>query len=175
MTERRPTTEPFLSFTLYVAPDGEVYENTEKEARIARRLCGADEYDEIELSPGGMIVMSTDVNATIGRGFIGWAKGVTKTFFNRLLRTKKVDRAMMKGLKRRGVDVGWSIGNMFKGRYHNPKTGDDFDERSFSIDIRGASIELVETVGKAMMKKFDQHSVLVVNYENNRPKLIIQK
>jgi len=177
MTERtKRTVEPILSFALHVAPDGEVYECDEREARIARRVCGAkDEYEEILLDPGGMIVMSTDVNATAGRGFIGWAKGITKTFFNRLLRTKKVDKEMMRELKRRGLDMGWSVGNLFKGRYHNPKTGENFDERSFAVDVRGAPMGLVEDVAKALMKKFDQHSVLVVDYSNNRPKLIVKK
>ena len=51
MTKTRGTAEPILSFTLYVSPTGEVYEHSEREARIARRICGADEYEEIELSP----------------------------------------------------------------------------------------------------------------------------
>ena len=48
------------SFSLYLSPEGTVHEITRKESKIARSICGW----EIELKPGGMIVMSTDVNVT---------------------------------------------------------------------------------------------------------------
>ena len=174
MTTKKGTVK--FSFGLFVAPDGNVYEADGREAKIARRLVrGVEEYEEIELEPGGMIIMSTDVNATVGRGFVSWAKGFTRKWFNRFWRGKIVEKDLMRMVKERGMDTGWSVGNTFRGRYHNPKTGEDFDERSFTVDIRGVPIKFVEDVGKSLMKKFRQHSVMVVNHATGRPKLIFKR
>lgn len=135
----------------------------------------AQTYEEIELDPGGMVVLSTDVNATIEKASIAnWAKGITQTLFNRFLRLRKVNRELMESLTKQGIDVGWSVGNLFHGRYHNPKTGEDYNEKSFAIDIRGVSFDFVREVAKKLIDKFHQHSVLVVDYSTNRPRLIIR-
>lgn len=157
-----------VSFHLYVSPDGEVHDLTLAESRVAMRLAG-----ETELTPGGMIVMSTDVNATVsGSKLKAVARGLVKTLFNRLLRSRRVDETMKRILEERGMDTGWSIGNLFKGRYYSSKSGKVWDEKSFSIDIRGVPFEFVKDVARVLMKKFDQESVLVVDNKTNRTFLL---
>jgi len=157
-----------MSFDLYVSPDGNVHELSAREAKAARRLAGV-----VELEPGGMIVMSTDVNATVGKGKLkGWAKGFLKTWFNRIMRSRKVDETMKQLLQEKGLDSGWSIGNLFRGRYYSPKSGDTFNEKSFSIDIRGVPFDFVKDVAKVLAKKFDQESVLVVDNKSGRTFLL---
>ena len=75
-------------------------------------------------------------------------------------------------LKERGMDSGWSIGNLFKGRYYSPKGGKVWNEKSFSVDIRGVPFQFVKDVARVLMKKFDQESVLVVDNKTNRTFLL---
>ena len=121
---------------------------------------------------GGMIVMSTDVNATQGKGWANWAKGLMKPWGNRLLEHRKVDEELKKLVKERGLDTGWSVGNLFRGRYYSPKTDQTFNEKSFSVDIRGVPFDFVVKVAEALLKKFDQESVMVVNHENNKVQFV---
>lgn len=140
---------------------------SEKEAVIARRVAGLTELD-----PGGQIVMSTDVNAEVGAGFKGWAKGFMKTWWNRLMRSSKIDEEIKRLLSEKGLDTGWSIGNLFRGRYFSPKNDQMFNEKSFAVEIRGVPFKFVKDVGEALRKKFDQEAVLLVNFENNRTYLL---
>ena len=152
-----------VSFSLYVAPSGEVYESTGREGKIAGRLVEAiyeEEFEEIDLDPGGMVVMSTDVNATAGKRFLGWAKAFTRKWFQRAMKSQMVDREMMKLLNRRGVDTGWSVGNLFRGRYYDPKDGEAFNEKSFSVDMRGVPMDFVYDAGRILAKKFKQQSTI---------------
>lgn len=150
-----------VSFSLFVSPDGEVHETNEMESSIAMRIAGI-----VKLLPGGMIVMSTDVNAT-SLGIKGFAKRKLKTWYNRITRSDKVDKVIKKKLQEQGMETGWSIGNLFQGRYYSPKANKKFDEKSFSIEMRGVPFKFVKEVGKDLMKKFDQESVLLVNFKNN--------
>lgn len=150
-----------VSFSLYVSPDGEVYESNF--TGIASRIAGLT-----ELPFGGMVVMSTDVNAT-STGIKGMAKRLVKTVMNRVLRSKKIDEAVKEQVKEKGIDTGWSIGNLFKGRYYSRKSDQQFNEKSFAVDIRGVPFDFVVDVAKTLMKKFDQEGVLLVNHETGRP------
>ena len=152
-----------FSFNLYLTPGGDVIERSPSEAAMIRRVAGLT-----ELKPGGMIVMSTDVNATSGSKFKGIAKGFLKSLFNRIMRSRRIDEAMKEMLQKEGLDSGWSIGNLFKGRYYSPKSDKTFNEKSFAVDVRGVDFEFVKDVAELLRKKFDQESVLLVNYKNNR-------
>lgn len=156
-----------LSFNWYISPNGEIHESTPGESRIANRIAGL-----IPLDFGGMIVMSTDVNATGGNSLKSKLKSLTKTWFNRFMRSRKTDETMRELIKERGIDTGWSIGNLFKGRYFSPKSGQTFNEKSFAIDILGVPFDFVKDVAKVIRKKFDQESVLVINHKDNRPYLL---
>ena len=156
-----------MRFALILTPDGEVFETSWRESVIAMRVAGLT-----ELAPGGQIVMSIDVNATSGRGFVGWAKGFMKTFMNRVQRSGKVDKEIKRMLEEGGIRAGWNIGNLYKGRYYSPKSGQTFNEKSFAIDIRGVSFEFVKQAGEAMRKKFDQEAVLLVDHSNGKAYLM---
>ena len=155
-----------VSFSLYMAPDGSIDELHGEHAGVAARIAGLT-----ELPYGGMVVMSTDVNATAG-GIKGVAKRALKTWYNRLMRSKKVDEAVKEQIKDKGVDTGWSVGNLFKGRYYSQKSQKQFNEKSFAVDIRGVPFDFVEGVAKSLMKKFDQESVLVIDHESGKSYLL---
>jgi dTDP-4-dehydrorhamnose 3,5-epimerase len=111
-----------------LANDGSITEIHPTASRIARKMLG----DDIELSPGGMIVLSTDVNATAGAGWVSVAKRLLQTWWNRTWRNKIVDEELSQEMKEKGVESGWSIGNLFRGRYFSPKTNQTYNEKSFN-------------------------------------------
>jgi len=152
-----------MKFAMTLTPDGVVEVTTDEFAEMARRVAGLT-----EMEPGGMIVMSTDVNATVGKSFLGWAKGFMKTWWNRVMKNRKVDDELIRLVKDRGMDTGWSVGNLFRGRYMSPKSGDTFNEKSFAVDIRGVPFDFVEKAAKALRKKFDQEGVLVIDHARNK-------
>ena len=162
-----------IKFAMILDPQGEVHVVPNKIAKLARqvfcRIAGVSSPLEFD---GGMVVMSTDVNATQGKGIANWAKGLLKTWGNRLLKDRKVDEELKKLVKERGMDTGWSIGNLFRGRYYSPKTDQNFNEKSFSVDIRGVPFEFVLKAAKALRKKFDQESVMVINHKNNKVQFV---
>jgi hypothetical protein len=158
-----------IKFAMVLTPTGEVLIESEQDARVARRVAWVS--NPLEYA-GGMVVMSTDVNATTGKGIKNWAKGLLKTWHNRLFKEKKVDEEIQKLVKERGLDTGWSIGNLFKGRYYSPKSDQTFNEKSFSIDIRGVPFDFVTKVADALRKKFDQESVMVINHANNKIRFV---
>ena len=154
-----------IAFKMYLAPDGSVYEMTSREARLARKLVGW----EMELKPGGMVVMSTDVNATVSKSsLVGKVKGFLRTWYNRLFRTHKVDEEMSKMVQEKGLETGWSIGNLFSGRYYSPDKKQTFNEQSMAIDIRGVDFDFVKEAGKRLGFDFGQESVLLVDHSNGR-------
>ena len=152
-----------MKFAMTLTPDGDVEVTTDGFAKLARRVAGLT-----EMEPGGMIVMSTDVNATTGKSFLGWAKGFMKTWWNRVMKNRKVDEELVNLVKSRGLDTGWSVGNLFRGRYMSPKSGDTFNEKSFAVDIRGVPFDFVEKAAKVLRKKFDQEGVLVIDHARNK-------
>jgi hypothetical protein len=155
---------------MILTPEGDVFiEDDERVASISRRVAGLSDALDYE---GGMIVMSTDVNATAGSGFKNWARGLLKTWSNRLMKDKKVDEEIRRLVKERGLDTGWSIGNLFRGRYYSPKSGQTFNEKSFSIDVRGVPFDFVVKIADALRKKFDQESVMVINHANNKVRFV---
>lgn len=158
-----------FSFVLYLAPDGAVHELTSRECRVARRVARW----EMEMKPGGMIVLSTDVNAAVSKGsFLGMAKRFLNTWYNRLVKNKKVDAEMSKLVSEKGLETGWSIGNLFRGRYFSPKSKDVFNEKSMAIDVRGVDFDFVREAGIRLGLDFHQESVLLVDHSNGRTFLV---
>jgi len=157
-----------LSFFLSYDPATEEFlELDEQTVRIAHRIA-SDE--ELELSPGGQVVLSTDVN--VDKSVLGRIKGWAKSALNRLFRSRKVDEAILDILKQKGLSTGWSIGNLFKGRYYDRETDTLYNEKSFTIDIRGMEMSVVRDIAKALGKKFDQKEVLVVDNSTGQARLI---
>jgi hypothetical protein len=129
---------------------------------------------EIELSPGGQIVFSTDVNAVLKdkQAFIRHAKRLMFTYWNRLTRSKRIDTTMVDMLKQRGIDSGWSIGNLYKGRYYSRVNDQLFNEKSLAVDIRGVPLEFVKEVALKLRTNFKQETVLVIDNSNGKSYLL---
>lgn len=138
-------------------------------ASIALRI--AYSFEEFE-HKGGMIVCSVDINSTQQNGIKGTIKKFLGIALNRFRRNKQVDDAVKKIIQRRGIDIGCSIGKLFNGRYYDNKQKKTFNEKSFSIDIRGVPIEVVKEVGEELCKSFNQQSVLIVDHESNKVGLL---
>jgi len=137
---------------------------------ISRRVAEIREVED--LLPGGMIVMSTDVNATAGKGWLGKLKSWTKTMMNRVKRVRRVDEAVQDVLRQRGESSGWTIGRMLRGRYHDKDTDTLFNEKSFTIDISGVPYSTIKDVGYELAKKFNQKCVLAVDHATGRRQLL---
>jgi len=157
-----------VKFAMTVSPDGEISVSTDRVGRIASKIVAEFLKKKTLMLPGGMIVMSTDVNAEVGKGFLSWAKGFMKTWFNRFMKNRMVDEEIEKMVIDRGLETGWSVGNLFRGRFISPKSGESFTEKSFAIDIRGVPFDFVEKAAETLRRKFKQESVLLVNHANNK-------
>ena len=153
-----------LKFNLVVSADGTVTEYHPSASKVAKQFLGED----FEMLPGGMIVMSTDVNSTANKGWIAWAKGFIQTLWNRFNRVKIVDKELLSEMRERGEESGWSIGNLFHGRYYNNESKMAFNEKSFCVDIRGVPIYYVKEAGRQLGLKLNQSQVLIVDHSNNR-------
>ena len=151
-------------FSLVLSSDGIVSEFSHIASKVARKVLGED----FELSPGGMIVLSTDVNANSAPGMIGWAKSFLQTWWNRINKFKIVDEELASELKEKGMESGWSIGNLFHGRFYSNKSGQTFNEKSFAVDIRGVSFDFIREAARKLGREFNQESVLVVDHSNGR-------
>lgn len=156
-----------VSFRLLLSSDGSVHEISDIESRVARKFMG-----DFKLDPGGMIVMSTDVNANAQGNWKSRAKGLIQTWYNRINRVKLVDRGVQEQLRSKGMESGWSIGNLYRGRYYSPKSDQTFNEKSFSIDIRGVPMDFVRDTAKKLGKLFNQESVLVVDHKNGSTSIL---
>ena len=161
--------QTIVSMSLYLAPDGRVHELSARELRLSRKIAGEP---DITLKPGGMIVMSTDVNAASESGLIGKIKGFLKTFYNRLFKNELVDTELSRLVREKGLETGWSIGNLFRGRYYSPTSKQVFNEKSFSIDIRGVDFDFVKEAGRFLGKDFEQEKVLLIDHSSGRTLLI---
>lgn len=157
-----------VRFAMTLTPSGEVIVNAGAAERVASRMMKTAAVSQPLEFEGGMIVMSTDVNATQAKGMLNKAKGFLKTWRNRLTRNRRVDEAVKEQIEEHGMDTGWSVGNLFRGHYYSPKSGATFDERSFAVDIRGAPFDFVTDVAEVLRKRFDQESVMVINHKNNK-------
>lgn len=113
---------------------------------------------------GGVIVLSTDVNAVqvSSNKLVNWVKSKWETLKNRLGKDKKInDIAQKHNL------VGWTVGKFLRGRY-TAKNGKVFDENSLSIEIVGIPDDKLIEVAEDLCNAFKQESVLVKTYGTNR-------
>lgn len=147
--------------------------------KTARELSDAeeaavDEYvSKIDNSafPGGMIVLSTDVNVGVN-SLASKIKSLYITFMNRVFKTRHVDKPILKYFKKHNINSGWSVGRLFHGRYYSSKTDQLFNEKSFAVDVRGIPMKDVYRIAIILSDDFKQESVLVVNHKNNTHALI---
>ena len=124
------------------------------------------EFGKNEL--GGVIVFSTDVNATelSSNKLINAVKKKIKTISNRVSATKKIDT-----IANKHDLVGWTVGKFLSGRY-KAKNGTNFGENSLSVEIVGVPEDELIHIAEELCEAFNQETVLVKCYESGRIVLV---
>lgn len=114
---------------------------------------------------GGIIVLSTDVNAiNLDRNILkNWIKQKYKTIKNRLTYNKKIDKFSQKY----DEIFAWTVGRYLHGRYKS-SNGEVFDENSISIELLNVSDETIISFAEDLCYEFLQETVLVKLYGQNR-------
>lgn len=108
---------------------------------------------------GGIIIFSTDVNATLKDMFPNASDfkrklyGIWHSVKNKMNVTKMVTNAMPH-------NSGFTLGHNFKGRYIDP-SGKKFDESSWTLEILFMSFEGVAAIAAHICRIFSQQEVLV--------------
>jgi hypothetical protein len=114
---------------------------------------------------GGMVLLSTDVNATVGKGISPWLAAKLRTFWQRRWKDHLVDRVILEQLTKAGVAVGWSIGATLLGRYYDPEKKLLYLERSFSVEILDAPYPLLRAIAEELRRTFRQQEVILKSYD----------
>lgn len=117
---------------------------------------------------GGMVILSTDVNALpqSENKIIDWVIKKVKTLNNRLRGTKKID-----DIAQEHDLVGWTVGHFLSGRY-TAKNGKAFGENSLSVEIIGIDTNTLIEIATELCEVFEQETVLVKNYNDKKIYLI---
>lgn len=113
---------------------------------------------------GGIIVLSTDVNAVevSDNKFINAIKKIARTFKNRISYNKKIDAVANKHNL-----IGWTVGKFLSGRYR-AKNGVNFGENSLSVEIIGVSTDDLIDIAEDLCEEFSQETVLVKDYSTGK-------
>lgn len=133
----------------------------------------APEQYELDKYKGGIVVFSTDVNASdINKNKVkNFIMKKYLTLVNRFMKNKKLTDIVTK--KFAGKINAFSIGNFFKGRY---VSGDKiFDEKSTSIEILGIDSNVLIRLATEIAREFKQETVLLKDFNTGRNILIDQK
>ena len=129
---------------VFIQDENGEWKEVNKEDRIATRIA-AYKLSPVGNGKGGMIVLSTDINSNAGKGI--WNTIRNKwlgTLLNRMKRVRKVDKVVNEISDANSISIAYSIGpNNLHGKYYDMKTNEAFDERSFTIDLRGLPIKIV--------------------------------
>jgi hypothetical protein len=114
---------------------------------------------------GGMIILSTDVNAVklSENKLVNWVKQKIVSVENKFAFNKKLTK-----LASKHKDIfAWSIGRYFHGRYRS-KEGYYFDEKSLSIEILGVPVKILIELAEDLCREFKQEAVMLKDYANDR-------
>jgi len=112
-----------------------------------------------------MILLSTDVNATVGNRLPDWLVARLQTGWQRCWRDRYVDRVILEQLANAGVAMGWSVGPMVLGRYYDPDRKLLYVERSFSVEILDAPYPLLKGIAEVLRRAFRQQEVILKSYD----------
>jgi hypothetical protein len=112
-----------------------------------------------------MVLLSTDVNATVGKGVGDWFAATLRTAWQRRWKDRLVDRVILEQLAKAGVPVGWSIGPTLLGRYYDPENKVLYVERSFSVEILDAPYPLLKAIAEELRRTFRQQEVILKSYD----------
>ena len=114
---------------------------------------------------GGMIILSTDVNAVklSENKLVNWVKQKIVSVENKFAFNKKLTK-----LASKHKDIfAWSIGRYFHGRYKS-KEGYYFDEKSLSVEILGVPVKILIELAEDLCREFKQEAVMLKDYANDR-------
>jgi len=118
---------------------------------------------------GGVITLSTDINATAGASVIAKVKAWAHTMYNRITSVGRIKNAVY------SADVGgMTIGRFFRGIYKS-RSGKKFDENSLSVEILYIDTKTLESIATDLAKEFNQETVLVKDYNTNEMYFADQK
>jgi hypothetical protein len=125
---------------------------------------------------GGIIVFSTEVNAMIDtKDFVSKVKGFFKSKYQSFKNVAFKDTKLDSILKKFPDVQAYSIGNFFKGRYFDRKTGKTYDEKSLSIEIIGIPSKLLVPIAEEIAESFNQKEVLVKDHDTGKIFLVDTK
>jgi hypothetical protein len=124
---------------------------------------------------GGTILLSTDVNATVGNRAPNWIAAKLRTCWQRWWKARLVDRTIREQLTRAGVGVGWSIGATLLGRYYDPEKKILYMERSFQVEILDAPYPLMRAIAEELRRTFRQQEVILKSYDTGEAEHIREK
>ena len=110
---------------------------------------------------GGIIIFSTDVNATSQAGLLNWLSGRLQTHWSRL----RVKQRVLDILDQKSIQC-VSFGNYFKG-YYKADDGRVFSEKSLAVEILFVDSETLTQLATEIAKKFNQQTVLVKDSNTN--------
>jgi len=126
-------------------------------------------FDEIDHSfdeeeKGGVIVFPTDVNAVelYPHKFINAITQFKTTWKNRLSSSKAIEKHPVNN---------WAIGSFFKGKL-SERAGSVFTAKSPSVEITGVTYEQLIAIAEDLCREFQQESVLVKSYSENKVLLV---
>jgi hypothetical protein len=114
---------------------------------------------------GGMILLSTDVNATVGNRLRDRLAAKLQTWWQRRRRDHLVDQVILGQLTKAGVATGWSVGPTILGRYYDPEKQILYVERSFSVEILDAPYPLLRAIADGLRWAFRQEEVILKSYD----------
>ncbi len=124
---------------------------------------------------GGLILLSTDVNATVGKGIRSWLAAKLRTSWQRRRRDHLVDQVILEQLAKASVAVGWSIGATVEGRYYDPEKKILYVERSFSVEVLDAPYPLLKAIAEELRRAFRQQEVILKSYDTGEAKHVRQE
>jgi len=112
-----------------------------------------------------MILLSSDVNATVRKTTWSRLAARLSTWRQRFFRARIVDRIVLEQVDHFGVPLGWSISPMFHGRYCDPEERVLYLERSFFVEIIDAPYPVLRAIAEELRCAFEQQEVILKNYE----------
>lgn len=118
---------------------------------------------------GGVITLSTDINATASAGVVSKIKAWGRTMFNRITGVGRIKNAVYSG-----GGGGMTIGRFFRGVYKS-KSGKKFDENSLSVEVLYIDSKTLENIATDLAKEFNQETVLVKDYNTGEMYFADQK
>lgn len=119
--------------------------------------------------PGGMIIFSTELNATIEDKEKFSQK--IKLFFTKKLKSFVNDLNVEKRIKNILFDefnlIGYTFGKNFNGMYKS-KDGKIYNEKSYTITIVDVKSSILKLIAEKVCKEFEQETVMLHDFNENK-------